>query len=145
MKCHIRNMHADLKGQRQILQCKDCNFNTKHTDKLGNHMARVHGKGNIFKWDWFPQTEAVDNPAVMPTRSDSDELNDKIKSAKCPCMDPTPNRPLTNRGLLDNLKREMKFYETNGITWHGILVSTWKNTRNVYTTYLTVSTAAKYI
>ena len=27
----------------------------------------------------------------------------------------TPKRPLTNKGLLDNLKRELKYCETNGI------------------------------
>ena len=59
-------------------------------------------------------SEVVDDP-VEPTRSDSDELNDMLKSAKRRRIEPTtPKRPLTNRGLLENLKREMKFYETNG-------------------------------
>ena len=55
-------------------------------------------------------SEVVDDP-VEPTRSDSDELNDMLKSAKRRRIEPTtPKRPLTNIGLLENLKREIKFY-----------------------------------
>ena len=60
--------------------------------------------------------EGVQNPEnFADVMVPSDELNDMLKSAKRRRMEPTtPKRPLTNRGLLENLKREMKFYETNG-------------------------------